>query len=296
MSDIDWRDLPSLSSLRAFEATARLDGFSAAARALNVTPAAVAQQVRGLEAELGVTLVRRQGRGLVLTPEGAGLVAALTDGFGTIAEAVTRVRQDEAQRSVRVSTTQGFAQWVMMPGLARFWEAHPDIRVSMDITSKLADLGDGRIDIAIRSGPADFSWPGTEAELLMRSRYILIGAPDLAARVRTTADLQHMPWIFDPRNGSEPRWLAQLGLDPKTLRVTEIASPVLEVASAVQGYGLMFGVESIVRTELEAGRLVEIPCDILPEAAYFIVTAPGPRRQRVQVFIDWLKDSFGTGD
>lgn len=66
---MDWSDLPPLSTLRAFEAAARLGGFSAAGRELNVTHAAVAQQVRALEGRLGVALMRREGRGLALTPE-----------------------------------------------------------------------------------------------------------------------------------------------------------------------------------------------------------------------------------
>jgi len=294
MPDLDWRHLPSLSSLRAFEATARLDGFSAAARALNVTPAAVAQQVRALEADLGVALVVRQGRGLALTAEGTRLNAALAEGFQAIATGVSNLRRDEARRSVRVSTTQGFAQWILMPALSRFWARHPEIPVSMDITSKLSELGAGGLDLAIRSGAPDFSWPDTETELLIRSRYIVIAAPQMAARVAAGEPLGDLPWILDPRNTAEHRWLASLGLDRDTLRIIEIASPVLEVGSAVQGYGLMFGVESIVKPELDAGRLVEVPTEGLPEAAYFIATAPGPRRARVQTFIDWLKSDLGS--
>ena len=64
MSDPDWLHLPPLSALRAFEAAARLGGFSAAARALNVTHAAVAQQVRALEEHLGAPLIHREGRGM----------------------------------------------------------------------------------------------------------------------------------------------------------------------------------------------------------------------------------------
>ena len=64
MPSLDWRHLPSLSSLRAFEAASRFGNFSAAARALNVTHAAVSQAVRGLEAELGTALLRRDGRWL----------------------------------------------------------------------------------------------------------------------------------------------------------------------------------------------------------------------------------------
>jgi len=295
MPEPDWRHLPSLSSLRAFEATARLDGFSPAARALNVTPAAVAQQVRGLEADLGVALVVRQGRGLALTPEGARLSAALAEGFSTIAEGVAALRRDEARRSVRVSTTQGFAQWILMPALSRFWAEHPDIPVSLDITSALSALGTGVVDLAIRGGAPDLSWPETDSDLLIRSRYIIVAAPTLAAKVRDRSDLGRLPWILDPRNTSESGWLATLGLERDALRVTEIASPVLEVGSAVQGYGVMFAVESIVKPELDAGRLVEVPTEGLPEAAYFIVTAPGPRRARVQTFIDWLKRDLGTG-
>ena len=295
MPDPDWRHVPSLSALRAFEATARLDGFSAAARALNVTPAAVAQQVRGLEADLGVGLVIRQGRGLVLTPEGARLSAALAEGFSTIAGGIDALRHDEARRSVRVSTTQGFAQWLLMPALSRFWDTHPEISVSLDVTSTLAELGTGGIDLAIRSGAPNFSWPDTEAELLIRSRYIVAAAPRIAAQVRSAEDLGHLPWILEPRNTAEGGLLAKLGLDRDALRITEIASPVLEVGSAAQGYGLMFGVKSILQPELDAGRLVEVPVEGLPDVGYYIATAPGPRRARVQTFIDWLKRELGSG-
>jgi len=293
MTEIDWRQLPSLSSLRSFEATARLDGFSAAARALNVTPAAVAQQVRALEAELGTALVRREGRGLALTPEGRQLYVRLSEGFATIAEGVGSLRRDQSRRSVRVSATQGFAQWILMPALSRFWQKHPGIRVSLDITSSLADLSSGAIDIAIRSTPHQPDWPGTESEVLIRSRYIVIAAPELAARVSTPADLANLPWILDPTNHVDSTRLRLLGIERDDLRVTEVSSPTLEVASAIQGYGVMFGVESIVKPELDAGRLVEVPTEGLPEVAYHIVTAPGPKRANVAQFIRWMRVEFG---
>ena len=91
MPGLDWHRLPPLSSLRAFEATARLQGYSAAARSLNVTPAAVAQQVRKLEKELGVSLVRREGRGLVLTTAGRHLSALLQAAFTMMADGIEDV-------------------------------------------------------------------------------------------------------------------------------------------------------------------------------------------------------------
>ena len=87
---IDWRNLPPLTALRAFAAVAELGGFSQAARALNVTHAAVAQQVRALESHLDTPLVSRDGRGMTLTEEGAALARSLTDGFATIATGIGR--------------------------------------------------------------------------------------------------------------------------------------------------------------------------------------------------------------
>ena len=98
----DWKSLPSLSSLRAFDQAARAGSFAGAARALNVTHAAVAQQVRALEADLGVALLRRAGRGVALTAEGTLLAQALAEGFERMAQGVADLR---AQASGRSSST-----------------------------------------------------------------------------------------------------------------------------------------------------------------------------------------------
>ena len=119
---IDWRLFPSLTALRAFEAAARLQSFSLAARELNVTHAAVAQQVRGLEDHLGRELLFRAGRGLALSPEGIRLAAALAEGFGAIAKGLAEV-QAATPGALRVTLTAAFAANWLMPRLGRFWKA-----------------------------------------------------------------------------------------------------------------------------------------------------------------------------
>jgi DNA-binding transcriptional LysR family regulator len=99
----DWRSLPSLTALRAFEATARVGSFAGAARALNVTHAAVAQQVRALEQELGVSLARRQGRQVVLTGAGQRLARTLTAAFTAISDEIIQTRADASSRGLRVT-------------------------------------------------------------------------------------------------------------------------------------------------------------------------------------------------
>lgn len=79
---INWSRLPSLSALRAFSAYVQSGSVAEAGAALNVSHAAISQQLRGLEAYLGVPLFDRSSRALELTPEGEDLARALQDGFG----------------------------------------------------------------------------------------------------------------------------------------------------------------------------------------------------------------------
>jgi LysR family glycine cleavage system transcriptional activator len=289
MSDPDWSRLPSLTALRSFEAAARLGGFSAAARGLNVTHAAVAQQVRALEAELRVPLMRREGRGIALTPEGAALAEAVGSGFSTIAEAVERVRVRERSRGLRITCTPSLAQAVLMPRLAEFWRAHPGIAVSIDTDPHWVDLIRDGFDLAIRSVPAGGTdhWPGLDAELLARNRFLLVGAPSLLGQ--GTPDLERLPWLLATALPNEFEWLRAAGYDPAGLRIIDVENGALAKAAALHGGGLVFASEPVVRDDIAAGRLREVPFPGLPELTYYIVTPAGPRRPAVQAFADWLK-------
>lgn len=289
MTGPDWRQFPSLSSLRAFEATARLSGFTQAARALNVTHAAVAQQVRGLEAELGAALVVRSGRGLTLTDEGRRLAQALGDGFGAIAGGVEAIRRGEGRRGLRISATPVFTQALLLPRLGGFWAGHPEIPVSVNPGYEVIDLARDGYDLAIRSGGAEASWPGTDSEVLLWAQYILVGAPSLLAR---DSDLQRLPWI-GPLDRHERQMLRDSGIDPDALTVNSVEAHVLCVPAAMQGLGLLYTPDALVRADIAAGRLVQVPFRDLPRFAYHLVTLPGPRRPAVTAFIDWLKAQVG---
>ncbi len=169
---VDWRTMPPLASLRAMEAVARLGGFSAAARALNVTHAAVAQQVRGLEAELGVALLRREGRAVVLTAEGERLSAALTEGFGGMQGAVEAAKARRADGPIRISLTASFAAQWLMPRLRDFWARHPDVPLSLHPDARVLDLAREAMDLGIRYGRG--SWPGVTAQRLAAGRLVVV--------------------------------------------------------------------------------------------------------------------------
>ncbi|HEY6919342.1 MAG TPA: LysR substrate-binding domain-containing protein [Tabrizicola sp.] len=285
-----WRDLPSLSALRAFDATARHGSFADAGRVLNVTHAAVSQQVRALEAELGVALVRRAGRKVALTPAGESLARALDDGFDAIVQGIAELRRKEERRVVRVTTTTYIAETYVMPRLPGFWARHPGVEVALSPSPAKMDLHREGFDMAIRALTG--SWverPDEEIRPLYQSQVIAVCAPALAASGLSPQDL---PWVIGNENHWELAEIAGTGLDVTRLKRVEVGSPHLELQACRQGLGAGTATEIICRADLEAGRLVKLPLTGLPIITYAIVLPRGPRRPAVDAFADWLQTIF----
>jgi len=283
-----WRDLPSLSLLRAFDATARHGSFAEAGRALNVTHAAVTQAVRALEADLGVVLVRRAGRTVVLTEAGEALARSLGEGFGTIETGIAALRRAEARRVLRVATTTFIAETHIMPRLPEFWAKHPGVEVAMTPGPASVDLAREGYDMAIRVLEDGWAEPeGLEIRPLIRTPLLAACAPALAGK-----DPLEMPWLDGPGTAWDREQLRKAGIDPDTLRKVQFGSPHLEMSAARQGLGAMLATEVICRADLAAGRLVALPVDGLPFVTYVAVMPRGPRRPAVEAFADWLATIF----
>lgn len=291
MNDVIWRRMPPLSALRAFEATAKTKSFSAAARGLNVTHAAVAQQVRSLEAHLGTALVVRDGRALGLTAEGVSLAAALTDGFRLIQGGVEAARAGGASRPLVVTLTPSFAQQWLMPRMGDFWRRLPDLALTLQPDQRILDLRREGVDIAIRYG--DGNWPGNTAERLVAARYVVVAAPSLLAgrTALSVAQMQDMPWILETDWPEQTSWLAAIGLDPSKLNVTRMPTEELALSAARQGYGLYVENEALMAEDIRSGRLFQLAVSNDDTLAYYIVTPAGPQRAAARQFIRWLKDS-----
>jgi LysR family glycine cleavage system transcriptional activator len=281
--------LPSLTSLRAFEAAARLGGFTAASRELNVTHAAVAQQVRGLETTLGVTLLERSGRGLAVTPEGERLAHALTAGFEGIAAALDDVRAGEDGRPLRVTLTPAFASQWLVPRLGRFWAKHPEVPLSLHPDRQVLDLARARMDLAIRLG--DGAWPGLEAELLMPAAYTVVGAPALVGDrpALSPAEMADMPWIFEEGSHEERSWLRRIGLDPERLKATTMPTEELALSAARAGYGLYVELLALLGDDLVSGRLRAVYSAIDPLFGFWMARRPGPMPPALRRFRRWLQ-------
>jgi LysR family glycine cleavage system transcriptional activator len=291
MADIDWRHLPPLPALRAFEAAARLGGFSAAARALNVTHAAIAQQVRALEKDLGCALIHREGRGMMLTPEGAQLGAVLSEGFGLIQGSVLQLRRRREGDPVTVTLTPSFAAQWMMPRLWQFWEAFPDINVALRPDWRVLDLRREGIDLGIRYGNG--AWPGVQSDYLTSGAYVVVGTPELVGDRRSLSpqEMMALPWVFESNWPEGLNWLKSKGIDPAKLDMTMFPSEELTLSAARQGYGLSMENAALVEEDVAEGRLRIVFDPNEDKPAYYIVTPPGPQRAQAKTFIRWLKEN-----
>ena len=291
---LDWTKLPSLTALRAFEAAARAKSFSAAARSLNVTHAAVAQQVRALEEFIGMQLLERSARGVSLTSEGHELAKALATGFAAIAEGIETLQKTNRNRPVRVTTTAFFAEAVIFPRITEFWSAAPEIEISFSPSDEAIDLVAEGFDVAIRAG--DGNWPGLKCHLLMESPTRAFAAPSLVDNPATNWD--EVPWLIPSDSLWEREALKESGIDTSTIRTLDLGNPSLEIRAGEEGMGLVVESEIDVRAQVEAGTLKIAPISITNMSRYFIVTPPWKPRPPVAAFIEWLKavgPRFGEG-
>ena len=286
---MDWRDIPSLPALRAFEVAARLGSYSAAAAELNVTHAAVAQHVRALEKDFGTALMRREGRGMAPTAAGARLAQHLSDGFGTIGAGVRALRQDRGDRPLAVTTTFSFAEGWLMPRLPKFWAAHPDIVLSITPSTRVVDLVRDGYDLALRYGAGD--WAGHTAELLVESDNIVVGPPAHSARrTRHIADLADLPWLFETHFTEYRAWAAREGLpmDGLTLRELDTINLVLSVLRA--GGGIAVVGRAVVQDDLRRGALALLyESTRAAPPGYHIVTHRGVPHPHAATFRRWLR-------
>src|SRR5579872_5454615 len=170
-----------LNALRAFESSARHLNFTHAALELNVTQAAVSQQVRMLEERLGVILFKRLPRGLSLTDEGRALLPALSDAFGRIEAVLQQFDGGHFREVLTVGVVGTFAIGWLMPRLKAFRQTHPFVELRLLTHNNLVDPASEGLDFAIRFGTG--IWPATHNAPLLDAPLAVLCAPDIARRL-----------------------------------------------------------------------------------------------------------------
>ena len=284
--------LPSLNALRAFEAAARHGSLSRAAEELHVTHSAVSHQIKALETELGVPLLRRAGRGVAVTAVGQQLEAALGDAFARIARAVRLARQGDRGAVLNVSVEPSFAvRWLVLR-LGRFHAAHPEIDLRLAATGTLADFVRDGVDIAIRYGRGD--WPGLQTEHLLAISSFPVCSPALLGKgpvPEHPADLTRHALLHEDDGTFWRQWLAAAGApDVDAGRGLRFDDTHLALAAAEAGQGVALGDEALAAAALAEGRLLRLfRTEVATDKAYWLVHPPEAAAQpKVAAFRDWL--------
>ncbi|MEO0864950.1 MAG: LysR family transcriptional regulator, partial [Pseudomonadota bacterium] len=250
-----WRDLPPLAALRAFAAYCDSGGVTDAGTALGVSHAAISQQLRTLEAHLGVSLFDRTGRAMKLTSDGEILAQGCADGFASIQRAVALVTGAEAVRPLHISPTPSFAAAWLMPRLPDFRAVHPSINMVLEPRSELVSPRPGDVDLSIRYGPG--GWPGVDDELLIETPMVIVAAPGLVTG-RDTADpevLSHLPWLEENGITESTKWLEDRGISQGVRGTLTRVPGNLLIDGARDGQGLVVTVRLFVEADIRAGRL-----------------------------------------
>ncbi len=286
-------DFPSLNSLRAFATVAETGSYSRAGTALNVSHAAVSQQVKALEARLGVTLVAREGRGIALTAEGAALARDLATGFAAIRKGVEALTGADATRPVQVTMTPAFAVSWLMPRITEFQHQHPGVELMLNSTAEVMDLTPGGIDVAIRFGEG--RWPGLEVTPFLLTDLVVVAAPMLIGTREITdpAILVDMPWLQELGTNEVSAWLERHGVTPEEqVKITHMPGNMI-MEAVRRGDGLTYTVRSFVEEEIRSGQLLELSSES-DVGGFYIVTRPGVLRPPVRAFVKWLKRQAAT--
>ncbi len=285
---MDWLHLPPLTALRAFSAFAEAGSVVEAGAALNVSHAAISQQIKTLEDHLGLSLVDRSGRKLSLTSEGTTLAEALKLGFGAISRSVETLTGADANRPLSISATPMLAAAWLMPQLAGFHADHPGTSLTISTTPAIEPLEPGGIDVALRYG--DGNWPGLEAERIIRSPMVIVAAPNLIGDQDVTSlnDLSGFQWLEDIGTSEANNWLREFsGQQDRRAGVTQLPGNLL-LDGARDGQGVAVVIRAFVEADIRAGRLnVLLQKD--DNKGYHIVTRPGVQRPALKTFLSWLR-------
>ncbi|MBI2254582.1 MAG: transcriptional regulator GcvA [Proteobacteria bacterium] len=284
--------LPPLTAIRAFEAAARLGSFTQAATELGLTQAAISYQVKQLEDRVGAPLFLRQARKVVLSEAGKRLAPAVAEAFQRLALAFDALRNSD-ENVLSLTAVSTFCTNWLVPRLGTFQMAHPDIAVRLDMSSRWVDFAREEFDLGIRSGSG--AWPGLAAHRLLPLELTVYASPEFlasAGSIAAPADLLHLP-LLDWTDNSWRLWFRAAGIpDPQPSTGPNIMAPTQQILgnAAMAGQGVALLTPAFFRTEIAAGRLVQVLPIVSREPVDYWLVYPQDRRnqRKIRVFKDWL--------
>ena len=284
--------LPPLNNLKAFDAAARHESFTRAAAELCVTQGAVSQQVKALEAALGIKLFNRERQRLIITEAGRYYLTIVRDALDRIALGTERLLQRQNAGVLTVSTSPDFAAKWLVHRLGNFAEAHSDIDLRVSATLHHVDFAREEVDLAVRHG--DGNWPGLDTVQLSAEQLFAVCSPKLLLgrrKLGKPADILKFPLIHLDSRADWTKWLRTVGINDA--EVTH--GPVLNRASmvidaAIDGQGIALARTTLAAWDLINGRLVRPFTEALRLSKTYWIVCPKAVSNvpKVATFRNWI--------
>ena len=279
-----------LGALRVFEAVATHLNFSAAADALNVTPAAVSQQIKTLESYIQVPLFRRSGRRVEITDEGLELLPAIRAGLDRLESAIHHIKQYGRAGPLQVSLLSSFLQIWLLPRIRSFRRKRPDVELRFHTSRELVDFSRAAIHVAIRFGRGNY--PNLHCEKLLDDWIVPVGTPELIKQygmIERGADLSKYPLL----EGDDPPWQVWQRTDEEIAwqsRPPTIDDSAGLMIAAEEGLGFALSRWTLVTRFLHKGTLQLASKEALPfgSAYYFVCPRPFLALPKVAQFREWI--------
>ncbi|ULQ46090.1 LysR substrate-binding domain-containing protein [Flagellatimonas centrodinii] len=286
------RRLPKLSTLDTFRVAAATGSFKAAAEILSLTPSAVSHQIRALEQDLGTALFERRVRQLSLTVAGRDYAAVLDRAFGLIADGTQAVRGQQAHQRLALTLGSFVADEWVLPHLAGFTTAHPEIDLRLDTAQKSRDLLREDVDVALRFGRG--RWPGIDAVHLLDVYAVPVVSPTLYRGGSDLASLAALPRLQSTAvPDAWSQWAKAMNLTlPAAASEVWVDSYLALLQGAHRGVGVALGLRPLIDAWLADGRLITPWAGTpRPAAGYWLAHRPGElARPAISALLAWLQD------
>jgi len=285
-------NIPSLNWLRVFEAAARYESFARAAAHLNMSSAAVSQQVRALEERLGRSLFDRHAHAVTLTDAGRAYLPSVQHALITVESATEGLFGAPPAQQVFVQSVLIFAYGLLTKGLLDFAEKHPEIAVTLNTANRLFDPSREFNDLEIVFGNAQAL--GLDSDRLIGEQIYPVALPDIAAQIRAPEDLLHHRMIeVAPHRAGWHQVFEHLGVSPGGASFIYTDDTITAMSMARQGLGLALARAPSSDQAMQDTGLV--PCldgaTIPGKEYYFLVSRDhSTLRPAAKVFREWLLD------
>lgn len=288
--------MSDLNRLATFVAVVESGGFTAAGERLGMAKSLVSQQISKLESQLGVALLTRSTRKVMLTEIGAQLYGDIAPLLLATQEALDRLGQVKASGLLRITVPVDYAGAVLAPLLAEFAALHPQLDIELLATDEVLDLLEERIDVAFRLGRLQDS--ALHAIKLAQFAEYVVASPACMAKHPAPAhpqDLSALPWVTMTRLQAPLTWKFNLAGESCTVRMRSVmraSAPSSVLALVRNGAGLSVLPDFMVAEDLAAGRLVRVLPDWTMPAGGIYAVYPSSRYlpAKVRILLDFMRE------